>query len=79
MKKLDRRAALGILLGGTAAAAGVAMLPGEAEAAPLPQMPDLGAEPLAENAQIYIGIPRRRRRRYRCWYNRWGRRVCAWG
>lgn len=79
MKKLDRRAALGLLLGGTAAVAGVTMLSDNADAVPLPQLPETGADSLVEKAQIYIGVgPRRRRRRQVCYRNRWGRRVCSW-
>lgn len=79
MQKLDRRAALGLLFGGAAAVAGAAMLPADAEALPLPPAPETGAEGLVDKAQvIIIGPRRRRRRRWVCYYNRWGRRVCGW-
>ncbi len=78
MQRLDRRAALGLLLGGAVAATGVATVATSLEAAPLPKadLPKLDGEGLVHDAQIYI--TRRRRRRWVCWRNRWGRRVCAW-
>ena len=75
MTTLDRRAALGLFLGGAAVAAGATMLASDAEAVTLPKLDTSTPESLAEDAQ-YIVIGRRRRRR-RCWWRR-GRRYCGW-
>ena len=78
MQELNRRAALGFLLGGAVATASVTLLPAQAEALTLPKIDgaDLAGEPLVEDAQYIIIGPRRRRRRRHCWRNRWGRVIC---
>jgi hypothetical protein len=78
MSNVDRRAMLGLVLGGVASAAmGIALIPDPAEAAPL--MMSKGLDATTENRvekAVVVVVPRRRRRR-RCWW-RGGRRVCGW-
>jgi hypothetical protein len=83
MAAIDRRTLLGTLLPGAVAAAGVAtvglaMMPSPAEAIPLTidKINALKDAKVAEDAQVVIVGPRRRRR-WVCWWRR-GRRVCGW-
>jgi hypothetical protein len=75
---MNRRAVLAGTSSAALAVIGAALLPGTAEAAPLPAAPvgDRMDAPLVEEAQAVVVVPRRRRRRV-CWWRR-GRRVCAW-
>jgi hypothetical protein len=78
MSDVDRRAMLGIALGGAVSATlGIALISGPAESAPLMMSKGLDAttENLVEKAVVVV-VPRRRGRR-RCWW-RGGRRVCGW-
>jgi hypothetical protein len=84
MAAIDRRTLLRTLLPGAVAAAGVAtigfsMMPSPAEAIPLTidKINALKDKKVAEDAQVVIVGPRRRRRRWVCWWRR-GRRVCGW-
>ena len=84
MAAIDRRTLLRTLLPGAVAAAGVAtlglsMMPSPADAIPLTidKINALKDEKVAEDAQVVIVGPRRRRRRWVCWWRR-GRRVCGW-
>ena len=76
MQDMNRRSMLGLLFGGAAVAAGVAVLPSEAEAVALPKL-----EPLAKDSEDNLvqdarwRIYRRRRRR-RCYRGRRGRLIC---
>jgi hypothetical protein len=94
MPAIDRRTVLRGALGcGVAAIVGVAITPkvgkaipfAAAKANPLTENKIGPAEPeeledLVEKAQVVVGGPGRRRRgrRWACWRNRWGRRVCGW-
>ena len=78
MSTIDRRAMVrAILFGG--AAAGLALAPGGAQAAmPFDEVVPDGQNDLIEKAKVVIVNPGRRRRRvWRCWWNR-GRRICGW-
>jgi hypothetical protein len=77
MKTIDRRRLVrGILLG--AAAAGLALAPGAATPMPLDDRLPGALDDWVEKAQVVVVNPGRRRRRvWRCWWNR-GRRVCGW-
>ncbi len=89
MQTMDRRAMLReVLCGAAAAAVGVTLIADAGEATPLAveKSPAGRADDLVEEA----GWPGRWRggpwrggwrggwRGRRCWWNRWGRRVCAW-
>ena len=91
MTAIDRRTVLGGVLGGAVVTiVGVAITPKVGKAIPFaaakanpladnkigPVEPE-ELEDLVEKAQVVVG-PRRRRRRWVCWRNRWGRRVCDW-
>jgi hypothetical protein len=92
MTAIDRRTVLRSVLGGVVVTiVGVAVTPkigkaipfAAAKANPLAKSKIGPVEPeeledLIEKAQVVIGGPRRRRRRWVCWRNRWGRRVCDW-
>jgi len=94
MTAIDRRIVLrSVLGGGVAAIVGVAITPKVGKAIPLaaakanpPTENNIGPvepeelEDLVEKAQVVVVGPRRRRRgrRWVCWRNRWGRRVCGW-
>ncbi|GJD89687.1 MULTISPECIES: hypothetical protein [Methylobacterium] len=85
----SRRAVLGGFGSALAAAAGLALMPGAAEAVllragpvgdvPLGEAPPGDAPVAADDARVekaqVVVVPRRRRRV--CWWRR-GRRVCAW-
>ena len=79
MPELDRRSILGVMLGGIAIAGSSSLLVATTtQAAPLPR--DAATRPAPspiEKAQVVVVGPRRRRRRWRCWWRR-GRRVCGW-
>ena len=76
MKMIDRRRLIGAILCG--ASAGLALTPGTLEAMPIDAgVPD-GLDGFIEKAQtVVVRSPRRRRRRWVCWWRR-GRRVCGW-
>jgi hypothetical protein len=92
MTAIDRRIVLrGVLSGGAVVIVGMAITPkvgkaipfAAAKANPLTENKIGPAEPeeledLIEKAQVVVVGPRRRRRRWVCWRNRWGRRVCGW-
>lgn len=76
MTVIHRREMLGVILGGAVVAtAGLAMLPGAAESAPLTTYKNLPAttENFVDEAVVVV----RRRRRRVCWWRR-GRRICRW-
>ncbi len=79
MKAVDRRALLGLMLGGVAAAsaatAGIALLSEPASAAALPKGLNSAVtkDSFVEDTVVIIH-PRRSRR---CWWHR-GRRICSW-
>lgn len=80
MEAIDRRRMLQyVLCGAAAATAGLALTCGEVEAMPLALEKDLAAraDTRVEQAQVVVVHPRRRRRRWVCWWSR-GRRVCGW-
>jgi hypothetical protein len=73
---IDRRGLLKITLGGVAAAAmGLALIPGSAEAEPLTM--GAGHGTTAGNPVEKAVVVVRRRRVRRCWW-RHGHRVCRW-
>ena len=76
MKTIDRRRLIGAILCG--ASAGLVLTPGTLEAMPIDAgVPD-GLDGFIEKAQaVVVTSPRRRRRRWVCWWRR-GRRVCGW-
>jgi hypothetical protein len=81
MTVIDRRNFLALVMGGGAlAVSALAPMSMAAKAAVSAQslMPP-ESDPVAENAQVVVVGPRRRRgrRRWRCWWRR-GRRVCGW-
>jgi hypothetical protein len=77
MKTIDRRALVRAVLFG-AAGAGLALTPVAIQAMPFDELTPHGEDALIEKAQAVVVGPRRRRRRvWRCWWNR-GRRVCGW-
>jgi hypothetical protein len=75
MTAIHRREMLRVILGGAGvAAAGLALMPGPAESAPLMMSKSLPAvENLVDEAVVVV----RRRRRRVCWWRR-GRRICRW-
>ena len=81
MKEIDRRSVLtGILCGAAVATVGLAIMPKTAKSLPLADMKAGDAKPqdLVEEARVAVHVhPRRRHRRWRCWWHR-GRRVCGW-
>jgi hypothetical protein len=85
MNTIDRRRMLRDILSGAAvitaavATAGLALIPDEVEADPLATELSLAgtAAGFTDYAQVVVGGPRRRRRRWVCWWHR-GRRVCGW-
>jgi hypothetical protein len=89
MTAIDRRTLLRDILPGAlvtaagltaVAAAGLSVVPsGPAEAMPLTvdKIKALRTVEVAEKAQVVVVGPRRRRRRWVCWWRR-GRRVCGW-
>jgi hypothetical protein len=80
MKVIDRRTVLtAVLCGAAVTTLGLAVAPSAAEAIPL-AMGEAGAAKtgsLVEKAVVVVVHPRRRGRRWRCWWHR-GRRVCGW-
>ncbi|HYP56952.1 MAG TPA: hypothetical protein VEQ35_01545, partial [Beijerinckia sp.] len=79
MSSIDRRALLGAIVSGAAAASvGLTWMPGLAESAPLA---GIGAAPSAKTQdlieQAVVVVRRRPVRRRVCWWRR-GRRVCTW-
>ena len=79
MQGIDRRGMLrDVLCGAAAAVVGIALM-ADAGATPLALEKNLAgkADDLVEEAQWGPG-PWHRRRRWVCWRNRWGRRVCGW-
>ncbi len=77
MTAIDRRAMLGTALGGAVAAAfGLALTSGFAEAAPLMMSKDPTA-PTENFVEKAVVVVHRRRPRRVCWWHR-GRRVCRW-
>jgi hypothetical protein len=78
MADVHRRAMLGIMMGGAAVATMglVALMSGPAESAPITVAAGrpVGTENPVEKA---VWVRRRRRRVRVCWW-RWGRRVCRW-
>lgn len=82
MQVMDRRRVLrDVLCGAAAATVGIALMAETGEAMPLAIEKNLAgpADDLVEQAQWRRpGPPWRRRRRWVCWRNRWGRRVCGW-
>jgi hypothetical protein len=78
MTERDRRSFLAAMLGGLAvASAGTLLVATPTQALPLPRAKGSGQDARhVERAQVVVG-PRRRRRRWRCWWSR-GRRVCGW-
>ena len=81
MKEIDRRSVLtGILCGAAVATVGVAIMPKAAKSLPLANVKagDVKPQDLVEEARVTVHVhPRRRHRRWRCWWHR-GRRVCGW-
>jgi hypothetical protein len=80
MESIDRRRMLrDVLCGAVAATAGLALIREGVEAAPLALDKGLAdkTDDRVEKVQAVIGGPRRRRRRWVCWWSR-GRRVCGW-
>jgi len=89
MQNVDRRGMLRCVLGGAAAATtvGITLMADTGEAMPLAREknPAEKADDLVEEAG-WRGPggwgpgprPWRRGRRWVCWRNRWGRRVCGW-
>jgi hypothetical protein len=79
MPDLDRRSVLGAMLGGIAVAGGTSLLVAPTtHAAPLSGVATTASDPgSVQKAQVVVVGPRRRRRRWRCWWRR-GRRVCGW-
>ena len=78
MKAIDRRLLVrGLLFG--AAAAGLALAPGEGTAMPLDDRLPGALDDWVEKAQVVVVNPGRRRGRrvWRCWWRR-GRRICGW-
>lgn len=77
MQDMNRRSVLGLLFGGAAVAASVAMLPSEAAAVALPKL-----EPLSKDEDQNLVHDARwriyRRRRRRCWRGRRGRLICRY-
>lgn len=85
MQGMDRRQMLrDVLCGGAAAAVGIALMAEAGEAMPLAQEKNLAdkTDDLVVEAQWgppgWGGPGGGRRRRWVCWRNRWGRRVCGW-
>jgi hypothetical protein len=78
MSELDRRTLLAAMLGGIAVVGSTASsVAATTIAVPTPGLiPRSGLQPL-HKAQVVVVGPRRRRRRWRCWWRR-GRRVCGW-
>jgi hypothetical protein len=83
MNGIDRRRMMQGILGGaavaTVATAAVALVPSPVEAAPLAFGKGLADETddVVHEAQAVVVGPRRRRRRWVCWW-RGRRRVCGW-
>lgn len=78
MSAIDRRVLLGaILSGGAAAAVGLSMMPGPAEAAPLTIGLARSAKPEDMIEKAVVVVRGRHVRRRVCWWHR-GRRVCRW-
>jgi hypothetical protein len=72
-----------VLCGAAAVTVGIALMTEAGEAVPLAQEKNLAdkADDLVEEAQWapgWGGPGWGRRRRWVCWRNRWGRRVCGW-
>jgi hypothetical protein len=84
MQGIDRRRMLReVLCGAAAATVGIGLMAGAGEATPLALEKNLPekADDLVEEAQWGPGPGPGRwrgRRRWVCWRNRWGRRVCGW-
>ena len=89
MQVMDRRRVLrDVLCGAAAATVGIALMAEAGEAMPLAQEKNLAdkTDDLVEEAQWgpgwhgpgWRGPGWRRGRRWVCWRNRWGRRVCGW-
>ena len=89
MQGIDRRSMLRhVLCGAAAATVGIGLMADAAEAVPLALEKNLAgkADDLVEEAQWGPGPGRwrgppgrwRGRRRWVCWRNRFGRRVCGW-
>lgn len=87
MQGIDRRSMLrDVLCGAAAASVGIALMADAAEAIPLALEKNLAgkADDLVEEAQWGPAPGRwrrpgwRGRRRWVCWRNRFGRRVCGW-
>jgi hypothetical protein len=79
MKEIDRRSLLrASLCGAVAAAVGSSLVLSDAEAAPL-SVNNLANQTkrIVEDAQVVVVGPRRRHRRWHCWWRR-GRRICGW-
>ena len=81
MTEIDRRSVLaGILCGTAVATVGLTAIPKAAQAMPLGTVKAGVVKPqrLVEEARVTVHVhPRRRHRRWRCWWHR-GRRVCGW-
>ena len=80
METVDRRSAIRAILRGAAiGTVAFALIPSAVEAVPLALEKNLAAEvdSLIEEAQVVVVNPRRRGRRWACWWRR-GRRVCGW-
>jgi len=80
MTAFDRRSLLtGMLRGAAVVTVGIAVMPKAAVSMSLPAnlTRAIEAEDLVEKAQVVVVGPRRRRRRWVCWWRR-GRRVCGW-
>jgi len=93
MQGIDRRMMLrDVLCGAAAATVGIALMAVEGEATPLAleKSPAGKADDLIEGKADdliegkgddlieEVGWRGRRRRRWVCWRNRWGRRTCGW-
>jgi len=80
MTMIDRRVMLRYLLGGAAVATtGFAMVPDEANSAPLAlSTPDLAMPAISVEKAVYVSRRRRprSRRRTHCWYHH-GKKVCT--
>lgn len=78
MTAIDRREVLRVMLGGAVVAtAGLAMMPVQADAAPLAISKSFPVPADNRVEEAVVVVRRRRRRRRVCWWRR-GRRICRW-
>lgn len=78
MTEFDRRNIFRVMAGGAViASAGLALIAGPAESAPLAASKTLSAATENPVEEAVVVVRRRRRRRRVCWWRR-GRRICRW-